>query len=638
MKTDIAFFLLSIIYYIAEYKIIKTHLYPADILFAGYGLYRLIYGLTRDKKAYTTKRLQMLTNAGMIFVPFAYLVNFALIRAGFDLSIISVLAIMFIIFLVIIASTPRLYLSHRKITLEEHQTKIEDVKREPFSLYLTSTIFIPGHQRFRHLEMIGLTGAGKTRYGIYPAIFQDVVNGAGVFIYDIKSDMQNDIKKYVSYANRDYDLMIYTLGNPDGETYNPLANGSPPEISGRVFTTFFPPTEISNEFYKGKAKVFLDCIVALLKRKYPVITFKDLYLLLLHPLTLLKTLCLEVPDTLEAQTLLQELSEEKLDQNISGLRLKIGQFVLPDWAKQINTTQPDIRMDKLLVDNKILLFQASSGKYQADYKPISILALKDIQTEIARRYDSKPEKPFFIYLDEFYNVIYPDFGEMINKARSAKVGLILAHQSIGDLERCGEEIRNIIIDNTVHKLIFKVGTPETAEFYAKLLGTRLVKKQVESHKDDGKVAGFTDKEEREFLIDPDTIKNLKTDSENDTAEAILIIETNKGRLFGKYTLDSIQVDFTGHTLLPKPTNKKQGLDTNLGAYLHLTERKGSNYFKNTTEVISDKETTDIKEKPAKPHTYKKRKGTLSAFDLIKKAEAANDNKDEKVEDNQDEKE
>jgi type IV secretory pathway TraG/TraD family ATPase VirD4 len=632
MLIDIAFLTVSVVYYIAEYNLLHSHLYPADILFAGYGFYRLLYGL-RDKKAYTTKRWQMIMNLGILFIPFAYLITFGLTKTGFHFSVIHVGTVLCIIFLVIIASTPRLYLSDRKVILEDHKTDMKDIEREPYSVYFTEDIFIPGHQRFRHLEIIGLTGTGKTRYGIFPAVFQDIHNGAGVFIYDIKSDMHTNIKKFVSYSNRDYDLSIFTLGNLGGETYNPLANGSASEISNRIFTALYPPENMSNEYYRDNAKDFLESAIGLLKSKYPVITFKDLYLLAQNPRTILREFCLEFEDRLESKNLVTNFLDKEpkeLDKVLSGLRLKLGAFVIPPWTKQINTTDPDIRMDKLLVDNKILLFQASSGLFQSEYKPISVLALKDIQTEIARRYEKPPKKPFFIYLDEFYNVVYPDFGEMINKARSARVGVILAHQSIGDLERCGDELRNIIIDNTVHKLIFKVGTADTAEFYAKLIGTRLVMNQVESHKDDGKVAGYTSKEEREFKIDPDTFKNLRTNKENDTAEAVLLIETDKGRVYGKYLLSNSEIDFVGQTLLPKPERKGQGKDTNLESYMYLTKQNGSKFIK--TSEHTQTTTKNQKETLAEPspHTFKKRKGTLSAFDVIKENEKDMKNKNKSI--------
>ena len=622
MSVDLALLGAAVIYYALEYILLKTHFYPVDIVFAGYGLYRLIYGLTRDKKNYITKRWPILINAAIIFIPLVYFFRLLILRAGFNYTPIQIGVVLFVVFLIMVASNPRLYLSDRKVVLEDHRAKMEDVDLEPYSLYLTEDVFIPGHQRFRHLEIIGLTGAGKTRYGIYPAVLQDIYNGAGVFIYDIKSDMLPDIRNFVAYSNRDYDLSVFTMGNPGGESYNPLANGTATEIAGRVFTALFPPDQDNNSHYLAIGKEFIDASVALLKYKYSTITFKDLYLMYLNPHTIFKEICLELEHKLEAKAMLNALSSEKLEDNISGLRVRIGAYVLPPWAKQINTTDPDIRMDKLLINNKILLFQASSGLFQSDYKPISILALKDLQTEIARRYEKPPKKPFFIYLDEFYNVIYPDFGEMINKARSARVGIILAHQSVGDLERCGDELRNIIVDNTVHKMIFKVGTAETADFYAKLLGTILVKNQVESHKDDGKVAGFTDKLEREFITDPDTFKNLKTDSDKDTAEAVLIIETNKGRVAGKYTLKSIQADFTGQSLLPKPERKSNGKDTNLEGYMHLIGQKGAKFFTTGSAVKDapagqDKTAPPAAGKQPPPHTFKKRKGTLSAFDLIK---------------------
>jgi len=618
--TDVIFFAFAAIYYTAEYFLLSFHIYLVDIIFIGYFLYRILYTLPKNKQK--INKAAIIFNTLIIQGPITYLFKFMFDSIGLKLSVPGIFLMVFLITLLLFFSVPKLLLSENKETVKKHTGSSKGLKIEPYSVYITKDLFIPGSLRFTHEQIIGSTGTGKTRYVFYPHINQDIVNGAGLFIYDIKSNMRKNIESYVSQATRDYDLYTFNLGDPGSAKYNPLANGSAMEISNRVFTALYGESEGSVDFYKDYAEQFLSNVIAVLKAKIPIITFKHLYQLTANPTTLLKQLCLEFEYMNEAKYLIGLLKTKDLDDRLLGLLNKLNQFATPKWTEQINTTNPDFQMSDILNRNKILLFQANSGLYQQEYKPISILALKDLQTEIARRYEKPPEKPFFIYLDEFYNVLYKDFGEMINKAREAKVGLIFGHQSMGDLKKYGESLQNIILTSSRHKIVLNVGESETAEYFSKLFGTQTVKRKVESHKEDGKTAGYTDRFEEEFEFHPNLLKSLKTDRETDSAEAIILIQSGKGRIIEQVILSHIKTKGLGGKLQKRPEKKTLHKETDLEELLNKTAIIKA-------EPVIEKE-FESQERPGKKleKRFFKRKGVLSAREIAEqnKRENANEEK------------
>ena len=74
---------------------------------------------------------------------------------------------------------------------------------------------------------------------------------------------------------------------------------------------------------------------------------------------------------------------------------------------------------------------------------------------------------FFLYIDEFQNYITDSIESILSEARKYKLGLIVAHQYIGQLVNKGDEkIKNAIFGNVGSMFCYKIGAPD-AEFLRK---------------------------------------------------------------------------------------------------------------------------------------------------------------------------
>lgn len=199
---------------------------------------------------------------------------------------------------------------------------------------------------------------------------------------------------------------------------------------------------------------------------------------------------------------------------MQGMVNKLTAITSAKYAPLVNATAPSIDLGEVLEKNQILYVGTAKDMYPSSSRLISTLLLMDLQSRLTPRF-GKPVRPCFLYIDEFADVIYPGARDLIAKARDARVGVTFAHQSDGDLKKYGPAIAQGIFDSAGSKMIFRVGSAETAELFANLAGTWTQKKDLVNFAFDGqgpfagkKAKGVTTVEGEAFLIHPNELKNL----------------------------------------------------------------------------------------------------------------------------------
>ena len=539
MKQDIYVLLVSVIYYIIDYFVLHLEATPLFVIGLIIDLMFFVYVIVR----FLEKEISQIT-LSLLIIPFAWLIKwcFVLIPAFNYLTVIpdwTILLIVVAVYCYFIFTTWGGSLKGKRNVTDRKKTGKEAGDLGDFPIWITPDLVLPTHDRFTHTQVIGSTGSGKTRYIFYPWIYQDIRNGAGVFIFDIKSNMKEKILKFVTdnKSNRDMDFYCFSLGDATSHTYNPLAGDDPSEIANRATSALYFDKG-GEPFYTDSQKIFLSAAIHILHKQYKILTFEIVYKAILNPALYFKSICPKFPDDMNAKYILDKLKDPDLTKILTGLVNRLGKFVLPSWAPQINTQTPDIDVADIVVNNRILLFQANAGVFSQDYRPLSILMMMHLQAEISKRYGKTPEKPFIIYLDEFPNIIYPDFKELVNKAREGKVALVFGHQALGDLEVYGKDIKNVILSNSRNKVVLNVEDPITAEYYSKAWGTDTVEKRQSSYstKDGERESGYSIKEEEAFVIHPNEFKYLKL------GEGYIKLEIKTGKVIRKVNFTDLNYD------------------------------------------------------------------------------------------------
>lgn len=335
-----------------------------------------------------------------------------------------------------------------------------------------------------HTQIIGTTNAGKTESVILPWAIQDIQNGNGLIIIDGKSDrgLLNKLWAYACKYGREDDFQLFSLGHiEESSQYNPLLGDSPEEIIERVFSAF----EFENSYYKNvQFEVFANLIRLFFSAKRPI-TFKELNRSLNDTTFLAKlnksNANTELSDWIDEFI---ELPAKDRDQKVSGLKASISHFANGNTAELFNSIDPAIDINSALKENKILYFQLPVLLSPFLGSATGKMILQSIQNAVANRHRGTDRKPrfFSIFLDDFTEYLYPGFVSILNKSRSANVGIVFAHQALGDIKGLGDSIANSILTNSNLKVFMRGNDPESAEYFSNLIGTQKTHKITERKK------------------------------------------------------------------------------------------------------------------------------------------------------------
>ena len=386
-------------------------------------------------------------------------------------------------------------------------------------------------QEFRtsHTQVIGSTNAGKTASYILPAAIQDMEQGRGMLILDGKAD-QSFLNKMYSYAvryNRQNDFKVFSLANPAiSSTYNPFCEGSPEQIAERFFSTL----NITDPYYASIQFSALRTILELLIKRGEKPMPGVIRELLRNKETLSQWLMgLEDRNLRQDISALLEDSEDEFLKKYSGLVTALGHFSKGSSAPLYNTRFPEIDILEAIKRKQIIYFQLPTMQFPFLGEATGKLVLQSLQSAVSEIQvgGRVPESLFSVYLDDFNDYIYPGFASLLNKSRSANVGVVFSHQSLGDLEKVSPDFKQIVVTNTNIKVIMRSNDPESAEHFAKLIGTQTSEKA--THRRSRTLLGAQDtgeqsvRETEEYKFHPNVIK-----SELKRGEGIVVIPHPNG--------------------------------------------------------------------------------------------------------------
>ena len=374
------------------------------------------------------------------------------------------------------------------------------------------SVYIKTKQRTMHCQVIGTTNAGKTESVILPWAIQDISQGRGLMLIDGKADnsLIEKLYAYVVKCGRENDFRLFSLGNMESShQFNPLIGGTAEEITERVFNAF----EFENPHYRNIQYEVFGQVLRIFEAAKIVPTFKRVQQMLTN-MPLLE----ETVRTLPQERLRQwvqrykALSPSDREERTSGLITAIGQFSEGKAGDLFNCETGSINLDQALAENQILYFQLPVLLSPFLGKAAGKLILQCLQAAVANRHRSKnSDKKFFsVFLDDFAEYLYPGFVSILNKSRSANIGIVFAHQALGDIQTLGEPIANAILTNSNLKVFMRGNDPDSAEYFSKVIGTVAATKMTErqskglfSYKKTGEASA---RDVEEFAVHPNDFK------------------------------------------------------------------------------------------------------------------------------------
>ena len=373
-----------------------------------------------------------------------------------------------------------------------------------------------------HVHIVGASGYGKTVL-LSHIVKQRISQGKGLLFIDLKSDMETLLKfsQYVADAGRINDLQIFSLSEKAMSLpYNLILDGTATQLRDRIIQSL----NWSEEYYKNQSGSFLLRLLLLLcwLRDNGGVQFN---------LGTILSCCSKVQTVVDfgnkvpltnsamksiAQDLVDFLKDKDTYSSLSGLRAQLESIVMSDFGDLIATDNPGIDLFETYKSSKIIFLFLDSRRYGETAKTIGRFILQDLKNVSARVDAEVPKadrRPFSVIIDEFSDLASEDFIGFLDRARSSRMSVVVAHQEICDLQRISPEFAGRLMGNTSTLYAFLQKRPESAEIISGMAGTRTSwKATIQSEKFFGidiPTGGKSLREVEEFIIHPNLVKSLR---------------------------------------------------------------------------------------------------------------------------------
>lgn len=312
-------------------------------------------------------------------------------------------------------------------------------------------------QRVRHMHVIGASGTGKSTL-LFNLIRADIGNGQGVAVLDPHGDLVDRVLGIVPESRvRDVVLLDpadaeYSIG------FNILSAHS--ELEKRLLASDLVSVfqRLSTSWGDQMASVLRNGILAFLESRRGG-TLADLRRFLLEP-AFREQFLQTVGDPEIVYYWRKGFPQLGGNKSIGPVLTRLDTFLSPKAIRYMVSQQVN-RLDfgAILDTGKILLAKLAQGLIgkENSYLLGTLLVAKLQQLAMARQAQAAAiRKDFWLYVDEFHNFITPSMAEILTGARKYRLGLILAHQELRQLQR-DSEVASAVLSNSGTRICFRVG-------------------------------------------------------------------------------------------------------------------------------------------------------------------------------------
>jgi hypothetical protein len=312
--------------------------------------------------------------------------------------------------------------------------------------------------RRRHLYIVGKSGVGKTKL-LELMLRQDVSYGHGVCLIDPHGDVIEAMLDYIPKERID-DVCIIDPSDVDFPvSFNPLANVDPMfkfqltqgliEVLQKQFGANWTPR--LEHVFRFTSLALLDYPHATMRGMISMLTDRNYRQKVVEYIT----------DDMVKRFFAIEFADwsEKFDTDaIIPLVNKLGQFLSDPLLRNIfGQKQNKIDIGQLMNEQKIIFINLSKGRIGEENSSFfgSMFLTKIKQAGMERAaIPEKERKDFYLYVDEFQNIVTQTFENILSEARKYALNLTMAHQYIGQII---PKVHQAVLGNSGNIICFRVG-------------------------------------------------------------------------------------------------------------------------------------------------------------------------------------
>ena len=321
----------------------------------------------------------------------------------------------------------------------------------------STPVVLSPEQRVRHMHVIGASGTGKTTL-LFNLIRQDMIAGHGFAVLDPHGDLVDRILGVIP-DNRLNDVVLLDPADEEFSIgFNILSAHSNLEkhlLASDLVSVF---ERLSASWGDQMGSVLQNAILAILESSRGG-TLSDLRRFLIEPAFRAEFLK-SVSDTEVLYYWTKAFPQLSGNKSIGSVLTRLETFLAPKPIRyMVSQNSNRIDLGEIMDGGKILLAKLSEGLLgkENSYLLGALLVAKFQQLAMSRQaQQASARRDFWLYMDEFQNFITPSLAEILTGARKYRMGLVLAHHELRQLER-DKEVASAVLSNCYTRVVFRVG-------------------------------------------------------------------------------------------------------------------------------------------------------------------------------------
>jgi conjugal transfer pilus assembly protein TraD len=345
----------------------------------------------------------------------------------------------------------------------------------------------------RHTFISGASGWGKSY--LFKILIEDSLRNKLPLVYIDPKGANSEIQTFTSLCekyNRRY--YIFSEHYKDSSQFNPFASLDTEQVVEGVIRSFNWGLN-PEQYYLNKAQEILSDVVFELKTKNSIVDF---------------------------HTILAGVLAHKNKDEASGLIANLKTICRSNFGKLLRDSKDEtgaataMTMRRALDEGACIYIGASTQGYGSMARTIGKIFVNEL-LQLSHYRGVKSESshhninnPFAVYIDEAGSILFQDFIDLINKARSSGIQIYTAVQSMQDFDALagGKPFMKQLFECYSNFIFLRQSGPESAEMVSSLFGTYITKKETDVIEDGDKTGKGSTRDANEFRVHPDIVKEL----------------------------------------------------------------------------------------------------------------------------------
>lgn len=321
----------------------------------------------------------------------------------------------------------------------------------------TIPVWLNPEQLTQHVHIIGKQGTGKSTL-LLNIIHQLIERGDGVAVLDPHGDLIQRILGLIPPERIDDVVLVDPADENYSVGFNILSAHSQLEknlLASDLVSMF---QRLSTSWGDQMDSVFRNAVLAFLESDRPG-TLHDLRRFLIEPAFRADFLT-SVRDSniiYYWQKVFPQLGSNK---SIGPIATRLNEFLMPKPISHM-LAQPENRLDfgHIMDTGKIFLAKLSKGLVGDKDSHLlgTLIVSKFQQLAMARQAQAaSARRDFTLVIDEFADFITPTMAQILTGTRKYRLGLVLVHQELRQLQR-NEEVASAVLGSPFTRISFRVG-------------------------------------------------------------------------------------------------------------------------------------------------------------------------------------